>query len=82
MILAMLFWVACSIIGYVIGDRRGYAITGFVLGLLLGPIGLLIIWASSGDLMPCRFCRENVKLGATVCRWCGRDNPVAPRGRP
>lgn len=32
----------CSLISYIIGSNKGKGLTGFFLGLLLGPIGLLI----------------------------------------
>lgn len=37
--------VTCSIVGYYIGDSKGRATAGLLLGLLTGFFGLLIIWA-------------------------------------
>jgi len=36
------FWIICAFIGLAIGSSKGQAAAGFLLGLLLGPVGLLI----------------------------------------
>lgn len=35
-------WVICAIIGAAIGHSKGNGTAGFFLGLLLGPLGILI----------------------------------------
>jgi uncharacterized membrane protein YfcA len=41
--LIVLVLIACAIIGALLGERSGHRINGFFFGLLLGPIGLLIV---------------------------------------
>ena len=44
-------WIICGIIGSVIGSQKEAGVTGFWLGLLLGPIGIAI--ALGVDGRPC-----------------------------
>jgi len=71
----ILFWLVCAVAGGIIGDRKGSAVSGFFLGALLGPLGLLVIAVAKGDRNPCPFCRELVQSGAVVCPHCQRDLP-------
>lgn len=69
----VVIWVLCGIAGSMIGARKGLGCEGFALGVLLGPIGLLIAALMQGDRRPCPFCRELVRDGAAVCPHCHRD---------
>lgn len=35
-------WVACPFLGDMVGSRRNAGGAGFILGLLLGPLGVLL----------------------------------------
>lgn len=66
-------------------ERSGETIGGFVLGALLGPLGLLIAFVHRGDrkkvdkmqrrqgLVQCPHCAEFIRPEAKVCRYCSRD---------
>jgi hypothetical protein len=39
----LLIWLMCAVAGAMIGSSKGETATGFVLGLLFGPFGMLFI---------------------------------------
>lgn len=80
----VLLWFAFGIVGAMIASGKGNSgCGGFALGMLLGPIGLLIAFFSSDDekeklaksgyTKKCPYCAEYVKQDAVVCKHCGRD---------
>ena len=79
----LFIWFCFGIVGAMIAGGKGNSgCGGFVLGVLLGPIGLLIAFFSSdnddkkrektGDVKKCPYCAEYVKEDAVVCKHCGR----------
>lgn len=79
----IIIWIGLGIVGGMIADSKGNSgCGGFILGVLLGPIGLLITYFSSddekvkrektGDTKKCPYCAEYVKREAVVCKHCGR----------
>jgi predicted RNA-binding Zn-ribbon protein involved in translation (DUF1610 family) len=63
----------CALIAMGIGSRKNEAGKSFVVGLLLGPLGVLLAMVSQGDRWPCPHCSEPVLSTAKVCPHCGRD---------
>ena len=43
MAVLVVVWLACALFGFAIGSNKGRGGTGFVLGLLLGVIGVIVI---------------------------------------
>jgi hypothetical protein len=79
----LIIWICLGIVGAMIADSKGNnGCGGFILGVLLGPIGLLITYFSSdneinkqqkrGNTKKCPYCAEFVKNEAVVCKHCGR----------
>ncbi len=67
-----------------LGHQKGYNLAGWLLGLFLGWIGVIIlaILKPSADAerrqllqqgFPCPHCLEPVRQGASVCPHCQRD---------
>ncbi len=53
---------------------------GCLLGLLLGPIGTVLVLVMRSGLRKCPHCDEEVKPRATICKHCGRElTPMVER---
>jgi len=73
------FWFICAIIAALIGDRKGEGVAGFLLGLLLGPLGIIAAALSRGNRMNCPYCKELINKKATVCPHCQREIELAKK---
>ena len=69
----VVIWICFAVIGSAIGEKKGRKNTGIVLGLLLGPIGLIIILAMDGDKISCPHCKTKISPRATSCPRCTKD---------
>lgn len=77
----------CGFLGAAVASSKNRAGTGLVLGLLLGPIGVLVAAllgdASKGRNDPrcavlpvtCSSCKGVVQSGDPACPHCGADRP-------
>jgi len=50
--------------------KGGSAFTGFVLGILLGPIGLIIALVGGDQRAKCPYCSERIQADAIICPHC------------
>jgi hypothetical protein len=66
----LIFPAIMGMIGFVIGNIRGRALFGLVLGLLLGPIGWLIVLCFSNAGFVCDACRKPIDEHARICPYC------------
>lgn len=64
-----------GLLGHALKDRPN---AGVLLGLLLGPIGWLAVFALKDNLRKCPSCLGRVENDATTCRHCRADLPPAP----
>ena len=80
--LTALVWIASAIAAALVGSSKGEAGMGFLFGLGLGPIGLLLAIVSRGDRVDCPSCGEPIRRRAIVCKHCGRDVSGAARSVP
>jgi hypothetical protein len=77
-----IIWIAIGFVAALIARNKGNnSCLGMIVGLLLGPIGLLIVFflpdnelgklKRSGNTKQCPNCAEYVKPEARVCKHCG-----------
>lgn len=66
----VLLWLLCGLIAAAIGSSKGEAGTGFFVGVIFGPFGILFALLSAGNRRPCPACQEKVHRKATVCPHC------------
>jgi hypothetical protein len=79
-------WIVIfGLVGALVGRPRGLAVQGFVAGVFLGPIGILLTALSRprhdnldrarrrAGMRRCPHCAEWVQGAAAVCRFCGRN---------
>lgn len=69
----LFIWIVVALIGYAIGKSKGRPGAGFVWGLLLGPIGWLVILVAGDFRRKCPECLGAVPDGARRCGHCGVD---------
>ena len=62
-----------SAIGYYIGQTKGRPTAGALLGLLLGPIGWLLLYVGPDISPKCPECGGSVVAGARRCKNCGSE---------
>ena len=78
--LLLVIWIASVLAAAVIATRKGNPIGGTFLGIVLGPIGLLIVLLSgSANRVACPFCAEKILKKATVCPHCQREVHASSR---
>lgn len=89
-------WLFCALLGAMICEGKGRsAALGLFLGLLFGPIGVIICALlgkdeselaqralKEGKMKECPACAELVKRDANVCRYCGHDFTPEPKDLP
>lgn len=89
------FWILCGVVCAMVASNKGRDITGwFLIGALLGPIGIVISLVSSknegeiednnirsGNYKKCPDCAELIKSEAVVCKHCGRKLNPSQKGK-
>jgi hypothetical protein len=72
---SILLWTVSIILAGLIGARKDATGLGIITGIILGPVGVLIMLATRGNLVSCPFCKEWIRYGALACSHCARELP-------
>ena len=62
-----------ALIGWAIGKAKQREGAGILYGLLLGPLGWIVLMLFPSAGQKCPHCGGMAKKGAMVCCHCGRD---------
>lgn len=63
-----------GLIGGLIGRMKARSMDGFCLGLVLGPLGVIIaLLLKDNTRKPCPFCKESIKKTAVLCPHCHQE---------
>lgn len=66
---ALAVWIALAFLGAWIGSQKSAAISGLLLGLLFGPLGVIVACFVDGRPQ-CPYCFGKVEQKATTCQHC------------
>jgi len=69
----IVLWFLFGIVAALIGKNKGQGCLGFIVGFLLGPIGLIIMIFTRGNRRRCPHCKELINKDASVCPHCRRE---------
>ncbi len=70
----------CGFLGAVVAARNDAPGLGFLMGLLFGPIGVIVAFALDGR-PKCAKCAGRLDPNATVCQHCGHEWGAKPAKR-
>ena len=74
--------VICGLIGFLLGKMKGREGLGFVLGLLMGPIGWILVLPMQDVRPRCRHCKGVIPdADAAVCMHCRQPLKAAVKSR-
>lgn len=76
--MAWIWMLIGALIGVVVWQRKGInPALAVIVGVLLGPLAFLMLFASSGGAgggnVKCPHCAEWIKADARVCKHCHRE---------
>lgn len=80
--LVVVCWLIFGVIAAYIGNKKGEGCAAFILGVLLGPFGILFAIMSKGDRKTCPWCMEKIHKDAMVCPRCQKDLTGPPPTSP
>jgi len=66
----LIFLIICGFIAALIGNKKGVVISSFFLGLILGPIGIIIVLINKGNRIVCPYCKKLIHFESTKCPYC------------
>jgi hypothetical protein len=76
-------WLISAVVGAIIGNNKGRPAAGAIYGLLLGPLGWIVILIAPDVRPKCPECGGTTVRGAQKCMNCGSHlRPDVARASP
>jgi len=69
----IIVWLVCVITATIIGSGKGTGVSAFFYGLILGPLGVVLVLISKGKRVACPFCKKLNYITSTVCIHCDKE---------
>lgn len=74
----VIIWLICAFgAAAIASNKEGNVAVAFVVGLLFGPLGVLLALIGSGPSGRCPHCRKKINAKATICPHC--QSSLTPR---
>lgn len=70
---AAVIWFCCALISEAIAEKRGVKLIYFVVGLIFGPLAIIMAVSTPGTRISCPTCKEFIDKNAAACPHCQRD---------
>lgn len=72
-LIPLLFILSGALCAYLARGKRRSAFMWFWVGLLLGPVGVIVLYCLGDAGVPCPYCRKSVAIDAVKCPYCRSD---------
>jgi len=70
----LVVWIASVLLATYLGIKKGIGFLGFMNGVFLGPLGVLIVMIQKNDKRKsCPGCAEQILKRAIICPHCRSD---------
>lgn len=84
MAVVVILWIICGFAAAKVASNRGASgLLWFILGVVLGPLGLLLAFTAGAKTASCSRCQKEVSWKSEACQHCGYvfgDKPLAESG--
>ena len=71
-------WIICGVVSAFLANKKGRSVLGwFIIGFLLGPIGLIIVFLIGGK--SCDYCKKSIHKDAVICPFCQQKVTPKPK---
>ena len=69
----IMLWLACVVAATIIGSPKEMGLSSFFYGLILGPLGVVLVFISKGKKVTCLFCKKLNYITSKICIHCGAE---------
>ena len=71
--LVNIVWIMLWLASTIIGSPKEMGLSSFFYGLILGPLGVVLVFISKGKKVTCPFCKKLNYITSKICIHCGAE---------